>query len=89
MMSPDPSPILPKDALSEDLEAMPGVPSAMDGDLDLAQDGPLDVPRPIGPARLRALREAIENGSYPTPEDVRGGLERLFSGSRAEDGNQG
>lgn len=33
---------------------------------------------PIGPDRLRALREAIENGTYPTEADVLGGLERLF-----------
>jgi hypothetical protein len=33
---------------------------------------------PIGPARLRALREAIENGTYPSASDVLGGLERLF-----------
>lgn len=39
---------------------------------------PVDVPRPIGPERLRALREAIEKGTYPTRDDVLGGLERLL-----------
>ena len=34
--------------------------------------------RPIGPARLRELREAIRNGTYPTQADVLGGLERLL-----------
>lgn len=33
---------------------------------------------PIGPERLRALREAIENGTYPTEADVLGGLDRLL-----------
>jgi len=33
---------------------------------------------PIGPERLRAVREAIENGTYPTQADVLGGLDRLF-----------
>ena len=39
---------------------------------------PDDVPRPIGPERLKALREAIRNGTYPTDADVRGGLDRMF-----------
>jgi hypothetical protein len=37
-----------------------------------------DIPRPIGPERLRALREAIRNGTYPTDADVLSGLVRLF-----------
>ena len=45
---------------------------------------PNDVPRPIGPERLRALREAIEGGSYPSDKDVMGGLVRMFR--RPEDG---
>lgn len=36
------------------------------------------VPRPIGPERLRALREAILNGTYPTDSAVTGGLTKLF-----------
>jgi hypothetical protein len=34
--------------------------------------------RPIGPERLRALREAIRTGAYPTEEDVLGGLTRML-----------
>jgi hypothetical protein len=34
--------------------------------------------RPIGADRLRALREAIENGTYPSEADVLGGLNRLL-----------
>ena len=41
-------------------------------------EGPRDVPRPIGPSRLRALREAIESGAFPTEEDISSGLERMF-----------
>ncbi len=43
-----------------------------------------DVERliPIGEARLRALREAIRKGTYPTESDVVGGLMRIF---RSED----
>jgi len=35
--------------------------------------------RPIGKARLRALREAIRNGTYPTAESVEQGLLRMFT----------
>jgi len=45
------------------------------------RDGPVrpaDALRPIGTARLRALREAIRNGTYPTEADVLGGLERML-----------
>ncbi len=41
-------------------------------------EGPRDVPRPIGPSRLRALRESIESGAFPTEEDISSGLERMF-----------
>jgi anti-sigma28 factor (negative regulator of flagellin synthesis) len=34
--------------------------------------------RPIGPERLRELREAIRNGTYPNEADVLGGLQRLL-----------
>jgi anti-sigma28 factor (negative regulator of flagellin synthesis) len=46
--------------------------------------------RPIGPERLRALREAIRDGSYPTDAEVLGGLERMLgvrTGS-ARDGDE-
>ena len=42
-------------------------------------EGPRDVPTPIGPERLRQLREAIENGTYPNDEDVTRGLDQLFT----------
>ena len=35
--------------------------------------------RPIGKARLKALREAIRNGTYPTNESVEQGLLRMFT----------
>lgn len=35
-------------------------------------------PRPIGPERLRALREAILNGTYPLNTAVTSGLVKLF-----------
>ena len=44
-----------------------------------ASEGPRDVPRPIGPSRLRALRQAIESGAFPTEEDISSGLERMFT----------
>ena len=34
--------------------------------------------RPIGPERLRALREAILSGSYPLDSAVQSGLAQLF-----------
>jgi hypothetical protein len=36
------------------------------------------APRPIGPERLRALREAIRSGAYPPDAAVMGGLVRMF-----------
>jgi anti-sigma28 factor (negative regulator of flagellin synthesis) len=42
------------------------------------EPAPKDVPRPIGRERLRQLREAIRNGTYPTDADVMGGLARMF-----------
>jgi hypothetical protein len=36
--------------------------------------------RPIGPERLRALRESIRNGTYPTDENVERALLRMFLG---------
>jgi hypothetical protein len=43
-----------------------------------APRGPADAPRPIGPERLRALREAIEKGTYPNDRVVVSGLVRMF-----------
>jgi hypothetical protein len=40
---------------------------------------------PIGSERLRALREAIQNGTYPAEEDVLGGLDRLLETPDAPD----
>ncbi|MDA1195874.1 MAG: hypothetical protein O2894_11905 [Planctomycetota bacterium] len=37
-----------------------------------------DALRPIGPERLRALREAIRSGTYPNDAQVLGGLTRLL-----------
>jgi hypothetical protein len=36
------------------------------------------APRPIGPERLRALREAILSGAYPGEAEVTDGLASLF-----------
>ena len=46
--------------------------------LDPQGTGPRDPLEPIGPERLRALREAIQNGTYPLDEHVMGGLGKLF-----------
>jgi hypothetical protein len=35
-------------------------------------------PRPIGPEALKALREAIRNGTYPTDGAVESGILRMF-----------
>jgi Arc/MetJ-type ribon-helix-helix transcriptional regulator len=34
--------------------------------------------RPIGPAALKALREKIRSGAYPSDDVVRDGIERLI-----------
>jgi hypothetical protein len=47
-------------------------------DVATPPQAPTDPLRPIGPERLRALREAIRNGTYPTEADVLGGLQRMF-----------
>lgn len=36
--------------------------------------------KPIGPDKLRRLRESILNGTYPLDEAVIGGLARMFMG---------
>jgi hypothetical protein len=46
--------------------------------LEPSAQPPKDVPRPIGPEALRALRDAIRNGTYPSDSDVMGGLVRMF-----------
>ena len=43
-----------------------------------SERGDQDQLRPIGPERLKALREAIRNGTYPTDQDVVGGLTRML-----------
>ena len=40
--------------------------------------GGRDPLQPIGRERLKALREAIRNGTYPSEEDVLGGLRRML-----------
>jgi hypothetical protein len=35
-------------------------------------------PHPIGPEAMKALREAIRNGTYPTDRAVESGLLRMF-----------
>jgi len=35
-------------------------------------------PKPIGPEAMKALREAIRSGKYPSEDVVRRGLERLI-----------
>ena len=35
-------------------------------------------PKPIGPAAMKALRDAIRSGTYPSEDVVRRGLERLI-----------
>ena len=52
---------------------------------DASASGAKDKLSPIGPDRLRALREAIENGTYPTEADVLGGLDRLLESPNDED----
>ncbi|MHC5009456.1 MAG: hypothetical protein ACYTG6_00725 [Planctomycetota bacterium] len=43
-----------------------------------------DELRPIGPKRLKALREAIRKGTYPRDADVAGGLARMFGKPQAK-----
>ena len=59
--------------------ARPSVPGPVEKPLSDGKE-PLS---PIGPERLRALRQAIEDGTYPREADVLGGLERLL-GDTAE-----
>lgn len=44
-------------------------------------------PRPIGPERLRALREAILSGTYPLDQAATQGLTSLFRGPKAPSGH--
>jgi len=44
---------------------------------------PTDDLFPIGVERMRQLREAIRNGTYPTERDVVEGLARMFGGRGA------
>ena len=65
-----------------DSRARPEVGSASVG---AGSSSDKDKLSPIGPDRLRALREAIENGTYPTEADVLGGLDRLLESPNDED----
>jgi hypothetical protein len=47
----------------------------------LPADRPLE---PIGPGKLRALREAIRSGQYPSEDVVRAGLERMIRKARSK-----
>jgi hypothetical protein len=47
----------------------------------LPPDRPLE---PIGPGRLRALRDAIRSGRYPSDDAVRTGLERMIRRARSK-----
>ena len=46
------------------------------------------APRPIGPERLRALREAILSGAYPGEAEVTDGLASLFRKSAPPPGGK-
>lgn len=59
-------------------------PKAAPAPLIPAEDPP--PLRAIGPERLRALREAILNGTYPMQDAVEEGLTRLFGGARGSEG---
>jgi len=64
---------------SGELPAAPnGVPLASDEAGMPSSADEAGAPRPIGPERLRALREAILNGTYPTESAVTSGLSNLF-----------
>ncbi len=57
----------------------PPVPEASPPAADLFPPVPEPKPlKPIGPAALRALREAIQSGQYPTESAVKSGLGRLL-----------
>ena len=43
----------------------------------LRSEGHSDL-KPIGPERLKELRDAIRNGTYPSEADVMGGLKSLL-----------
>ena len=71
--SGSPDPVAPEVA-ADSVEEVAGGAERVAAELD----GPQNVPRPIGPERLRALREQIESGEYPSAEDVAGGLFEIF-----------
>ncbi len=60
----------------------PAVKSETEPAVDVASgpNGAAGKLEPIGTDRLRALREAIQSGTYPSEADVLGGLERMFRG---------
>ena len=69
--------------------AVPAVPAPQAADAAAtdaaASDPAAELPpvarkpmKPIGPAALKALREAIRSGAYPSDAVVRDGIERLI-----------
>ncbi len=79
MSCPESSSSVPLDSVKrlDPAQEAPGDAALTPGQ-EAASEGPRDVPRPIGPSRLRALREAIESGAFPTEADISSGLERMF-----------
>ncbi len=78
---PDPIRDMPEDDVPESAPvACPETPLAAPRRLPASGSAapPADAPKPIGMDRLRALREAIRNGTYPTQADVVGGIVRMF-----------
>ena len=59
-------------------EEVPAVKAPQQSESESRAPRPADPLRPIGPERLRKLREAIRNGTYPSEADVLGGLQRMF-----------
>jgi hypothetical protein len=62
-------------------------PEARSGAIHVSSAGASAPLAPIGPERLKALREAIQDGSYPSDEHVLGGLERMFGVADARRGS--
>ncbi len=66
------------------IPADPGPADRAPADLASGEGGAVLPPvarkpmKPIGPAALKALREAIRSGTYPSDDVVRDGIERLI-----------
>ena len=74
-----PSSKTPRSAAPEAKKGLIPAPAAL-ASSGRAGDGPDQPLAPIGPERLKALREAIRSGQYPSDADVVGGLERMLHG---------